>query len=153
MSSIFFHCLFCQSNFSLNLCTPRFLPLSTEEEGPTRQWGILLGCCSPSSGLSVVSSYLSAFPPPSASLSPPITFSLSLFNISVCLSLFCREQSWLYPSGNERIHWARTSQGVSRYCSQRFYLSSLQVSLLPTKCQAPDKRDSEVPHFSPLNAE
>jgi len=32
-----------------------------------------------------------------------------------------------------RYSWARSSLGLNHYCSQWFYLSSLQVSLLPTK--------------------
>lgn len=89
--SVFFQHFLCLSSFTLLLP----LPPSILRGRGTGEWGILFLSSFSSSSLSLIGSYLSASLCPSAFLSPPppTTFSFSLLETSVWLSLFCEEQA------------------------------------------------------------
>lgn len=88
----------------------------------------------PSSSLSPLVSTSQHLFPKSLSLFPPLLLSLSHFGIfQFGFSCFAGNSTDFTLLEMRVYSWARTSLGVNHYCSQRFYLSSLQVSLLPTK--------------------
>lgn len=120
LPGFFFLSFFFLSFGATFLCASASYPVSIQVGRGLGQWGRLLAFSFH------VSSPISI---------PQVSFPLSLshFGVSIWFSCFAGTRTDFILQEMREYSWARSSGGVNHYCSQWFYLSSLQVSLLPTK--------------------
>lgn len=119
--AFFFPCFFNFLYFWVTfLCASASYPVSISVGRSLRRQGTLL------SFFFCLSSHISIH-----QVSSP--HSRSHFGTSIWFSCFAGNSTDFTLQEMREYSWARSSLGVNHYCSQGFNLSSLQVSLLPTK--------------------